>query len=190
MSGSRHLKRRWHNYERVEANNRVSYRRRVSVIIRTLIIVALLASGQTQTDILTALRSIQNQVTSLQEYKNAEINTQMRVWIDSATATGFIGWGFHCGEDSLKTAIGPRPATLDVLIDGIPAGAPIFFTGSREDVREVYTPYCTPKGVPVDPGIWGLLNLTNYPSGAHTIQIRLSDPRGAVESSNIVQVIK
>jgi hypothetical protein len=95
-----------------------------------------------------------------------------------------IGWAFRCGTTSLRTAMGARPARLDVLVDGLPIHA-YFVTGVREDVRAAFVSYCGPEGVPADPGVYVFVDMSAYPLGRHYLSLRLSDDvSGAVVYSD------
>lgn len=157
-------------------------------LIATLLVLAACAApaaAQSQSDLLISLGQMQQHLDRLQAARNAQLgDTGMRAYLDysAAWASGQVyvqGWGFRCNGE---------PTSIDVVIDGAVVRAVGISRFPHQGVIDAFLPYCPAQGMPAQPGLTFMLDLVNYAPGAHTVQLRLWDERGAMEKSNILTV--
>ena len=139
------------------------------------------AAAQSRDDFMRAMKFQQEQLDRLQAEFNAKAPQDkfIRTWIDilQQDKPGFVtvsGWAFQCGAE---------PRLTRVLVDGLPMFDVAFGRIARQDVKDAYAPYC-PTGLPDNPGVVFMLDLTTFPAGPHTVAIQITDALGVVETSN------
>ena len=146
-------------------------------------------------DLIYAIKTLQAQVTLLQEQLNSRLgDPRMQLYADAAYgergAAWIVGWAFKCGPTPTVIDFPPNPDyTIDVIADGLPVAYRAVFHVDRPDVTAYFAEYCQPEGMPDYTGIYIHVNLRHFAAGWHTLNVRIKDRRGAVVTSNDVRAL-